>query len=369
MGHLINNKEEVYRALAERLNKNPVGAPINEFLMEILHRLYTESEALVGSKFPLVPMSFDHISDIVGVKKVELRQILESMANKGLVLDVSRREGIFYMLAPMVVGFFEYTFMRVREEINMAELAELFEKYFSSDGVIEEFCGSNTKMMQTIVYEKLIPAAVETEVLSYERASEVLRESGGGAISMCACRHKASHLGKDCYAPMEVCMSLGNASQWAVKRGLGKAATVDDLLRVLELTENHGLVHTCDNVLKKPAFICHCCSCCCMLMRSINEKGVMSVHPSNFMPQLEEELCSECGTCTESCHVKAINMVAVEGEAERPTVQKELCIGCGVCANACPTGALTMSRRSVLHVPPANKKEQFMQIAKEKGRL
>ena len=59
MGHIINAKEEVYRALAERLNRNPMGTPINETLMEILHRLYTESEAMVGSKFPMVPMKLD----------------------------------------------------------------------------------------------------------------------------------------------------------------------------------------------------------------------------------------------------------------------------------------------------------------------
>ncbi len=41
MGHLIDAKEQVYRALAERLNRNPVGAPGSEVLMEILHHLYT----------------------------------------------------------------------------------------------------------------------------------------------------------------------------------------------------------------------------------------------------------------------------------------------------------------------------------------
>jgi ferredoxin len=50
-------------------------------------------------------------------------------------------------------------------------------------------------------------------------------------------------------------------------------------------------------------------------------------------------------------------------------VNKQKCIGCGVCAPACPGGSLTMSRRSVLHVPPADKTEQLMRIAREKGKL
>lgn len=56
MGHLVHNKDEVYRLLAERLNRNPAGTPINETLIAILHRLYTESETMVGSKFPMVPI-------------------------------------------------------------------------------------------------------------------------------------------------------------------------------------------------------------------------------------------------------------------------------------------------------------------------
>lgn len=367
---MINAKEEVYRALAERLNKNPVGAPVNETLMEILHRLYTESEALTGSKFPLLPVTLEKMAAATGIKEEELKKTLDGMAAKGLVVDWPRRDGIYYMLAPMVVGFFEYTFMRVRDELNMKELAELFEIYFKREGVNEEIFGSGTKMFKTLVYESLIPAAVETEVLSYEKASEVIRESGGGSLSMCACRHKASHLGKACDAPVEdVCTSLGNSSKWLIQRGLGKPASVDDLLRVLDRTERLGLVHMGDNVLKKPVMICHCCGCCCGLLRAINESGIMSVHPSNFIPSLDADLCAGCGECAGGCHIQAVTMAESGNGAEMPVVKKDLCIGCGVCAAKCPTGALTMSRRSTLHVPPPDKMTQFMKIAMEKGRV
>ena len=48
--------EAAYRLLAERLKANPVETTINEELMEILHHLYAESEAMVGEKFPMAPM-------------------------------------------------------------------------------------------------------------------------------------------------------------------------------------------------------------------------------------------------------------------------------------------------------------------------
>ncbi|TYO94433.1 4Fe-4S dicluster domain-containing protein [Desulfallas thermosapovorans] len=370
MGHLINAKEEVYRALAERLNKNPVGVPVNELLMEILYRLFTESEAQLGGKFPLLPMPADKIAGITGMNETELVQMLNGMADKGLVLDLPRRDTTYYMLAPMVVGFFEYTFMRVREDIDMKELADLFERYFQSPGVREEFFGGDTKMFKTLVYENLIPAAVETEVLDYEKASEIIRAAGGGALGMCSCRHKASHLGKACDAPVEdVCTSLGGAARWLVSRGLARAATVDELLRVLDKTEKLGLVHLGDNVLNKPAYICHCCGCCCGVLRTINESGLQAVHPSNFIPAVDTGSCTGCGMCVENCHIKAIELVIDGDGSEVSSIKQDRCIGCGACVSACPTGALSMTRRSVLHVPPASKGEQFARIARERGRV
>jgi len=110
MGHLGNAKEAVYMALGERLSKMPVGTPVNETLMEILYRLYTESEAVVGSKFPFVPMSLDDIAKITGIKKEALAKTLDDMAAKGLVMDFPTPNGTHYMLNQMFVGFFEMTF-------------------------------------------------------------------------------------------------------------------------------------------------------------------------------------------------------------------------------------------------------------------
>jgi len=369
MGHLIHSKDEVYRALAERLNKEPVGAPVNDTLMTILHRLYTESEAIIGSKFSLVPMKTEQIADTVGISLEQLKPILDNMANKGLLIDFPRRETSYYMLAPMVIGFFEYTFMRVRDEVNMRDLAELFHSYFQNKEAREEFSGINTRMMRTLVYEKLIPVAVETEVLNYERASEIIRQSGGGALSMCACRHKASHLGKSCGAPLDVCTSFGSAAEWVIRRGMGQPATTEELLRVLDKTEELGLVHNCDNVLNKPTYICHCCGCCCVVMTSINEYGQHSTQPSNFIPVIDTDTCYGCGICADSCLIGAITMHDEGNETEVPAVNDEICIGCGVCVSSCPNDSLSISRRSVLYIPPKNSKDKFLRIAQEKGKV
>lgn len=372
MGHIGNGKEEVYGYLAQRLNKNPVGAPVNETLMSILHRLYTESEAILGSRFPLMPMTLDKIAGITGIAEQELKQTLESMSAKGLVVGMALSDGTYYMLAPMMVGFFEFTFMRVRDEINMKELAELFAIYLKTPGVWEEFFGGDIKLLRTTVYERLIPAVVDTEVLSYERASEVIRQSGGGALAMCACRHRASHLGKTCAAngPVsDVCMSFAGPAEWFVRQGMARRAGVDELLQVLDLTTERGLVHLMDNVLNQPAFLCHCCGCCCVALNPSRENGKLAAQPSNFIPSLDQDVCSGCGTCAESCQINAITMSEAGNGSLLPVVNKERCLGCGVCSSSCPTGALTMSRRPEVYVPPGNKMDLMARIARERGKI
>lgn len=369
MGHLVHQKEEVYQLLAQRLNKNPVGVPVNDTLMTILHRLYTEAEAMVGGKFPVAPMTLDQIAAVTGIDEQRLQRILDGMADKGLVLDIPRKDTIFYLLAPMVIGFFEYTFMRVRDSVDMKELAALFQTYFHDKKVLEEFAGVETRMDRTLVYESVISLAVETEVLPYERVSEVIRQSGGGALSICPCRHKAVHLGTSCGAPLEVCTTFGRAAEWLVRRGMGKPATVDEMLRVLDQTEKYGLVHNCDNVLNKPTFICHCCGCCCVVLTSINESGKYFTHPSNFLPAVDPESCTGCGTCADSCQIHAVSVHEGENGAQVASVNQEKCIGCGICASACSAGAMNMTRRETIHVPPMTAKEKFVRIAREKGRI
>lgn len=373
MGHLTLAKGEVYRALAERLDKNPVGAVMTDTFMEILHIMYSEPEAVIGSKFPMLPSTLESISQKAGMPPEELKPHLESMAEKGLVVDVNRKGTTFYALSPLVVGWFEFTFMRVTDKLPMGELARLFNQYHHEKGVVEEFFGGETKMFFVQAYESHMPQEVVTEVLTYEKASEIIRDSGGGSLTMCYCRHQARHLGTACDKPVEdICTSLGKASEFLIRRGFARPATADELLRVLESTEKLGLVHLGDNVRNNPAYICHCCGCCCGVLKAIREAGVMSVHPSNFIPLVDVQNCAGCGKCSERCHLGAIGIIeTVPGDkkSRKAFVKEELCIGCGACLAGCKKQSIGFVRRKEIYVPPQTKKDQMMQIAMQRGKL
>ncbi len=365
MGHVAGGKEEAYQALAERLSRFPVGVVVNDTLMEILQLLYTENEAAIGSKFPIKPRPLAEIAALIGIPEGKTTVVLNDMAQKGLVTDIPRKGTTYYMLNPIVVGFFEFSLMR-NDRANLRELSTLFERYLHDQTVAEEIFGADTKMFRSLVYENYIPELVQTEVLSYEKAETVIRESSGGGLSLCACRHKNYHLGKPCKYPMEdICTSLGRPAEWVLRRGFARKASVDDLLKNLERSYKLGLVLTCDNVIDEPAYICHCCGCCCGVLQSIRDYEVHSIQPSNFIPQIDSDTCLSCGTCVDACHINALK----ESEEAEPVLSQDICIGCGVCASVCPSEALKMVRQENISTPPQNKIAQLINIAVERSRF
>jgi ferredoxin len=365
MGHLGTSKNEIFRALAERLNSNPVGAPKSETLMRILHIMYTEQEAAIGTTFPLGFVTLDKLAALTSLPPDVLATHLANMAGKGLVMDIPRKDRVLYSLSPLVIGFFEYTFMRVTDTLPMAELAELFERYHNEQGVAEAFFGADTKLFQTWAYESAIPGEISTEVLDFEKASAMIRDAGKGSLTMCYCRHQAQHRGTACSAPVnDVCTSLGVVAEWLISKGFARPASADELLRVLDRTEKLGLVHLADHVQNKPAFICHCCGCCCGALRSINEHGVAAVQPSNFLAAIDADKCCGCGLCLQRCHIGALAC-----DTATAAVKPERCLGCGVCTTACPQEAISLVRRRTIHVPPKDKTEQMLRIARERGKI
>jgi len=75
------------------------------------------------------------------------------------------------------------------------------------------------------------------------------------------------------------------------------------------------------------------------------------------LPDIDEERCSGCGSCGDSCPAKAISVELKEkqisifgplGSSAVPvaTVKKELCLGCGLCASTCPSDVIGFKEAS-----------------------
>ena len=161
MGHHLDSKNSIV-PLIDRLNKYPIGLPDNDKLRQILAILFSEEEAYIASRFPLEESTIEELIRATGWEQGRLETKLEEMADKGLVMDLNYNDQTFYILMPGLIGFFEFTFMKQRQDLPVAELAQLMHEYLLGDPKQEmgrEFFGSKTPLTRTLVYEEHIPVS------------------------------------------------------------------------------------------------------------------------------------------------------------------------------------------------------------------
>jgi len=365
MGHL-QGKEEILKGLQKRLHKNPVGLPENTLAYEILSVLFTEKEAEVGSKFPSGAVTIEELQKSTVMNRDELEEILKGMMKKGLVITSKVKGETRFFLSMSMTGFFEFIFMRTDDQsLPLKKLAELIRNYRNTPEWVKEFFAPGTNRGRVFLSGGALPK-VKSEVLSFQKASEYIKTAGRGGLTKCYCRHEAWHLGKNCSAPIDdICMTLGNASDFMVEQGFAKRASVSELLDALKKAEDYGLVHIGDNVLEETTFICNCCGCCCTFLEGITRHHIKhAVSTTHYLagPDLDE--CNGCGECVERCQIKAIRM-----DGDYPVVNTEYCLGCGVCSHFCPQSAMKMIERDIKVIPPRNYKDLMGRLMKEKGRL
>jgi Fe-S-cluster-containing hydrogenase component 2 len=382
MGHLGRMKEE-YRDLVARIERGPVALPeaqdeaAERGRREILEILYTPEEAALAARMPTRPVSLDGLAKRLGVDAPGLEAKLEAMCDRGVVLDlVNPRSGKrSYMLAPPVVGFFEYSLMRAKDSVPKKRMAEALHAYTHLDPAFaREAFGKQTVIGRALVHETELSDEPLPDVLAWERASELVGGARKWAVSLCYCRHKSEHLGARCDAPMDNCLSLNGGAEFIARRGFGREIGRTEALEILARGREGGLVQIADNVKSRPTFVCNCCGCCCEQLRAVSHWGLLAVNPSGFVPRRDAARCAGCSRCARACPVGAIAMEAVRQPANRkaalaPRIDEERCIGCGVCAGACNKGALAMDRGGRPRPVPANAVERVVRQAVERNQL
>ena len=106
-----------------------------------------------------------------------------------------------YLLAPPVVGFFEFSMMRTHDMFDKLSVAKAMDAYMHGDDTFaREVFGNDTVIGRAMVHEDVLARSIP-EVLDWERTTRLIEESDQIAVSHCYCRHKAEHLGKACDVP------------------------------------------------------------------------------------------------------------------------------------------------------------------------
>ena len=365
-----------YEDLVERLNRYPQGAPPSELLYKILEMLFSEQEAGLVALLPIKPFDRATAARVWGMDEVQAGRVLDELAGRGILLDIQGRRRQLYVLPPPMAGFFEFSMMRVREDIDQKLLAELFHQYIN---VEEEFIkalfkGGETELGRTFVNERALPDDTALQVLDYERASAIICDASHRGVGVCYCRHKMEHLDRSCDAPMNICMTFNTVASSLTRHGIAREIDAVECLDLLDEARDHQLVQFGENVQQGVSFICNCCGCCCEAMLAARRFGILNaIQTTNWLPRADAEKCNGCGKCVAACPVEAMSLVSANDpnkpKKKASRLDETICLGCGVCATVCPQQGIRLEPRGERVITPVDSTHKAVLMAIERGML
>jgi ferredoxin len=376
VGHLVG--KDIYRELGRTIDHLATRVPWNETLHEILRELYSSDEADLVVRMPHGLSTLDRVERITGYERSRLEHLLDGLCDKGLVMDMEIHGRYRYAVSPLVIGIFEFTMMRVGDDLDSKKMAGLFHQYMGPDGVFHGANfghGESTTIMRSLPHDGTIREDDFVEILDYEKAREIIDGATRFSMGICSCRHEKHHLGmKSCEAAMDNCSSFGMAADYLIRHDLAREVSKAEMFDNVERSRELGLVMNADNVQRKVTFICHCCGCCCNALAGLTEHGyTAAVVTSSYIARSDDVLCKGCNHCEKACPIDAISMVSDEDPATRrkkkPEIDLEFCLGCGVCATACTTGAMMLDERDQRVIPPESTFQRAILSALDRGTL
>jgi Na+-translocating ferredoxin:NAD+ oxidoreductase subunit B len=329
--------DEIYQRLAGVLDTLPNGFPSTESGVEIriLKKIFEPDEAVL---FCDLRMAFETASDVAsrtGRPSDGLEAKLASMGEKGQLFAIELGGVRFFRMMPWVFGIYELQLPRIDREL--AQMCEEYGPHFGG-----QFFLHKPQFMQTLPVEETITP--QHEALPYERVSYLIEHSRAFLLNECICKKERALLGHPCDRPVEVCLAMAPVEGIFDNSPHGRVITKEEAYALLKKAEDLGLVHFTANVQKGHIFICNCCSCCCGVLRAINEFQVPARDAvnSHYYARIDAGECTGCGICIdERCQVGAI-----EDDGESYRVIKERCIGCGLCIGTCPGAAISLVHKS-----------------------
>jgi ferredoxin len=275
-----------------------------------------------------------------------------------------------------MAGFFEFSMMRIRDDIDQKLLAELFYQYLNveEEFVKALFTGSETELGRTFVNETALPDDVALQVLDYERASEIIGSASHVGVGVCYCRHKMHHMDRACDAPMNICMTFNTVAESLTRHGVARTIDATECLDLLDEARGHRLVQFGENIQSGVNFICNCCGCCCEAMLAARRFGILNaIQTTNFIPEVDSESCHGCGKCVAACPVEAMSLVSANDPTKpgkkASRLDESTCLGCGVCVTVCPQDGIRLASRPERVITPINSTHKVVLMAIERGML
>ena len=334
-------EREIYERLRQHVNHLGHGfsATTTGAELRLLQKLFTEEHAKIYLHLSADLETPEQIAQREGLDPRRLAEVLNGMAEAGLVFPKRVGEQRYYAAAPAFHGFGEHQVLRMD-----ADLAQRLEDYNWSEKIPEAPPPSRkavtTLPLRTIPVNATI--SISRPIAPYEDVKEIIRKQDRLAVAKCYCFAQQEALGKHSNQPQEVCLFLGFYADYYVDLGMGRRINQDEALEILRIAEEAGLVHQIPNTTD-PGAICNCGPDCCGQLNALkNLPNPAAYVMSDHFAEAKPDLCNSCEFCVTRCPMIAITM-SKDSIAE---ISRERCIGCGLCVSTCPTDAVVLANKS-----------------------
>jgi len=313
-----------------------LGYPESERLGRLLRRLMDKEEAEIAAS---LPCAVAELAQKLGKQEDQVNEALKGLFEKGVIFMTSKG----YQFARDIFQLHDATACDVRlDKVWGRDFLDLWEDFFQA-----EWYADWARIVQTwkMPLWRAIPArkaiSEGTKLLPSEDVEAILDKASKLALAHCSCRRIAQR----CDLPVEVCLQVNRAAEYAIARGTGKELTKDDALKILDVAEEAGLIHSVYTTSGVPNVICNCCTDCCVFYYPLIKFGVLEkgVAKSRFQAEVDKAACDGCQTCVERCPFEAVDMVKISGEKKlKAQINSQKCFGCGVCVVGCESEAIRL---------------------------
>jgi Pyruvate/2-oxoacid:ferredoxin oxidoreductase delta subunit/predicted transcriptional regulator len=309
-----------------------VGAPDSKIIPAIFEALTDEREAqLLLAASP--PATVAELSEKTGIESEEIERMIDPLFEKGLIFKSKKPEGVRYYRPRHLMQLHDATGVAV----NIPQkVLDLWKEHTRTEWI--DYVKKLEESLPRPVL-RVIPVNVSVEpssqVLAFEDMKQLVDDARNLAVTRCSCRA----IDGACGMPIDVCIQVDKAADYAIERGSGRQLTKQEAMEILEMCEQEGLVHVADNRRSLGMVICNCCGDCCINWTSLKYGANKFAAPSRFRATVAADECNACELCLDRCYFDAL---AVDDDSGVAVVDQENCMGCGLCAVVCPTDAISM---------------------------
>ncbi len=302
----------------------------------ILKLLMNEDEASIVAS---LPTDIEELAKKRNRPVAEIDQMLARLYKEGVLFET--RKG--YQIARGVVQFHDATCSdRRSDEIYGRKLLDAWADFGEEEWYLD--CVKEVKSLP-FSPSRVIPArgtiSEGTNILPSEDINSLIGKAWKYAVVPCSCRR----VHERCKRPVDVCLQLNKAAEYAIKRGTGKELNKKETLELFDMAAREGLVHTMPTIAILSTIICNCCPDCCVGVYPHKKYGEekTSFAKSRFAAQVDQESCSGCQDCVDICPFEAIEMTQSPSSKKlKAAVNRDECYGCGVCAVSCLTSSIKL---------------------------